>query len=619
MAIETYQYVDSVKYAAVPIWATGVHAVGELCRPNAATQYNERVHVCVTAGTSSGTEPVGLSGTTRGAQTSDSGGVVWQECTGRPAMNGSVLKTVDWNSVKNTAVLIGLIIKDIAAANYFIVDVAGTCGNGAEPTWNTTPGNTTADGGTTWRCLGAVTSFTAAFAAPHNNIGNTSVAGWFANGDTCLVGHQHNVIYINSSYNINETGSDSARNKYLCVSNTVADPTTTTSGAKESVTISGSITIQGGFADFVGIGWYTGLYDSTHINISTPVDYHSVTFTNCIFNPQDNGGNPYVSIGPAGSYNDGAYIKFKNCWFRFGKTSAYMVLAKGIFIFEDCNFADTGTAPSNLFYGSAGCTTNTRIIGGDASNISGSLFSPGTGAGHTMTIENLKLNASVSPVTGAFGSLNQGSFIMSQSDSTTGTYRKYYADYNGTIQTETTIVHTGGATDGTTPISWNVASSANATFRTPLQIGEFRFWNDVVGSSQTVTMELTTNTALNTADLGLSIDYLNSASFPTTAKVTSLPASTFDSTSALTTSSEVWGGTAQTYKYKIAVSYTPLMKGFVKGNLYLSKASSGAIYIDPKFVAAGLVVTRSEQFTISYITETNAGVLNRGLRSGIEL
>jgi hypothetical protein len=165
-----------------------------------------------------------------------------------------------------------------------------------------------------------------------------------------------------------------------------------------------------------------------------------------------------------------------------------------------------------------------------------------------------------------------------------------------------------------------VASSANATFRTPLQIGEFRFWNDVVGSSQTVTMELTTNTALNTADLGLSIDYLNSASFPTTAKVTSLPASTFDSTSALTTSSEVWGGTAQTYKYKIAVSYTPLMKGFVKGNLYLSKASSGAIYIDPKFKVSGVNFTRSEQLKGTYLTEVSSyPITNRGVRSGVEL
>jgi hypothetical protein len=365
------------------------------------------------------------------------------------------------------------------------------------------------------------------------------------------------------------------------------------------------MTINGGYLDMVGIEFDAGTTNPSTWGCCSANNVNDFSFTNCIFKEAASGSAYKFQIGNAGQNCSG---RFKSCTWRFTSSVHAIQVNRGNLVFEDCVFADSGSIPAGLFLGNAaGAGGTVRVIGGDASTINTALVGINESGSVLFTFENLKLHASVAATTSSWPAIANGSVAMVCSDSTTGNYRKYYSDYNGTIQSETSIVHTGGATDGTTPISWNTASSANTTFRSPLKIGELRFWNNATGSSQTVTVELTTNTALNTANLGLVIDYMNSASFPTTAKVTSLPASAFDSTSALTTSSETWGGTAQTYKYKIALSYTPLMKGFVKGNLYLSLPSSGAVYIDPKFIVSGINYTRSEQMTSTYLTEVNSG------------
>jgi hypothetical protein len=52
---------------------------------------------------------------------------------------------------------------------------------------------------------------------------------------------------------------------------------------------------------------------------------------------------------------------------------------------------------------------------------------------------------------------------------------------------ESTIVRTGGATDGTTPISWKVIT-ANSTYSVPFQCPPIAIWNDT-GTGQTATIE----------------------------------------------------------------------------------------------------------------------------------
>src|SRR4249920_3600668 len=122
---------------AVSKWATGATiAAGALRRQNAApTVGNERVFVCIVAGTTHATtEPTCV--VTRGGKTTDNT-VTWQECTGASAVNGDLTNTPSWTGVTGglaTAITLGAIIKRNNAASYWICSTAGNTGT-TEPAW----------------------------------------------------------------------------------------------------------------------------------------------------------------------------------------------------------------------------------------------------------------------------------------------------------------------------------------------------------------------------------------------------------------------------------------------------------------------------------------------------
>ena len=167
-------------YYAITKWATGTAiAAGALRRQNTTPSVgNERVFVCIVAGTTHATtEPTWT--VTRGGKTTDNT-VTWQECTGIAALNGDATNTPSWTisatppgGVKNTAVTLGRVIKRNNGASYQICTTAGTAGNGAEPAFSNTAGTTTADNTVTWTSLGVVGNFTG-WQAPHARLANAT-------------------------------------------------------------------------------------------------------------------------------------------------------------------------------------------------------------------------------------------------------------------------------------------------------------------------------------------------------------------------------------------------------------------------------------------------------------
>src|SRR6202012_5873839 len=121
-------------------------------------------------------------------------------------------------------------------------------------------------------------------------------------------------------------------------------------------------------------------------------------------------------------------------------------------------------------------------------------------------------------------------------------YIYYYASGQGIVNQETTIVRTGScATDGTTPISWNMTTNANSSFYYPFVSEEIAQWNDAAGASKTATVYLASNTSLNNNDIWMEIEYPSSSGAPLGATVntrmtmlgTILP---------LTSDGSTWGG-----------------------------------------------------------------------------
>ena len=115
--------------------------------------------------------------------------------------------------------------------------------------------------------------------------------------------------------------------------------------------------------------------------------------------------------------------------------------------------------------------------------------------GSSFRVINCKLPASWSG-TMPIALISSGTFIseLVYSDSANTNYRRYASVRDGALNTETTIVRTGGASDGVTPISWKLVSTAACEYLVETAKFEIAQWNSIVGSSQTITVHFVHDT-----------------------------------------------------------------------------------------------------------------------------
>ena len=152
------------------------------------------------------------------------------------------------------------------------------------------------------------------------------------------------------------------------------------------------------------------------------------------------------------------------------------------------------------------------------------------------------------------------------------------------------LVRTGGASDGVTPISGKLASNGDAEY--PLVVVEttdISIWNDSVGSSKTVTVEILHDSATNLTDgeIWLEVEYLGTSGFPLSSFVSDAKSDVLATAADQTTSSETWTTTGMTNpnKQKLSVTFTPQEAGYFQAKVYLAKASK-TVYICPKLTVS---------------------------------
>src|SRR4029078_12664558 len=95
-------------------------------------------------------------------------------------------------------------------------------------------------------------------------------------------------------------------------------------------------------------------------------------------------------------------------------------------------------------------------------------------------------------------------------DSGDTNYRSERYVFGGTQSVETTVVRTGGASDGTTPIAWKLSTTANAEWEFPLEAPPITIWNEVVGTPITVTLQgiWGGGAVPNNDDIWIDVEYL---------------------------------------------------------------------------------------------------------------
>jgi len=179
--------------------------------------------------------------------------------------------------------------------------------------------------------------------------------------------------------------------------------------------------------------------------------------------------------------------------------------------------------------------------------------------------------------------------MMDNCDSADTNYRMQRHQYEGDSYSETTLVRTGGASDGTTGLSDRHVSSANSKFYAPLYGPEMVIWNNAVGSSQTVTCEILHDsvTALTDAEVWLETEYLGTSGFPLSLFASDRAADILATPANQAASSETWTTTGMTNPntQKLVTTQTPQEKGWYRCRVALAKASY-TVYADPKLAVA---------------------------------
>lgn len=467
-----------------------------------------------------------------------------------------------------------------AAAKGYIYEctTAGTSA-GTEPTWVfTTPNTSTTTSNTAvFTCRNCTTWANATVYSDY------IVSNKIAAGDTVyrLSGVDETVPAV-VGLAFPNTLSNPCR--YIAVSDT-AEPPTTVSTCNLYTTGSSAITISGSVY-MHGVNFYAGSATSpaniTMCNTSFS-QYHS--FKNCSFNLNNTASTSVINLTSSGGQS--SYIYFDNVNISFGHVSQKMYVHFGNLYWK--GGAITGSiAPTNLFDGGATSRPGQMEINGvDLSLMTTgkSLFALGVLPGFDYKISNSKLGSGASITSGAL-TVRAVSIELNNVSAIDSNYTFSYSRYEGTLREETAIVKTNGASDGTTPYTFKIVTSANAKVIAPLVTPTLPvIWNETIGSSVTVTVDLLHDsvTALHNDEVWMVVEYLGTSGFSKSNFISSGLANILATSSTIPASSATWPGNGMTNPntQKMSVTFTPEEVGYIQVKVYVGIASY-TLYVDPK-------------------------------------
>jgi hypothetical protein len=284
--------------------------------------------------------------------------------------------------------------------------------------------------------------------------------------------------------------------------------------------------------------------------------------------------------GGAGTVTINCGFSFANVSQGIGTASAGRMLISG----------------GSILGGSSAITTAVPTTGGnstyifegfDFSNAAAALnISSVTSSQLKFMLRNCKLPASWS------GSVNSAvpgvlsQFTLNNCDSGDTNYRLQDKTIFGTVSHETTLVKTGGASDGTTTLSWKMVSNADTEWNhQTLNSPEIVKWNETAGSAITVTVDIIHDSVTNITDreIWLEVQYLGTSGTPLSLFIEDAAADYLTAAADQADSSATWTttGMANPNTQKLNVTFTPQEKGFIHAVVKIAGASK-TIYIDPE-------------------------------------
>lgn len=402
-------------------------------------------------------------------------------------------------------------------------------------------------------------------------------------GDTVYISQNHSESTA-GSISVNFADS-SGPVRILCANDGAAPPTALATSALVVTTGSGSISIAKGSAAVTlyiyGITFRTGT--GAGVGGFFAAECH---LENCRIE--------FPTTYASGSIGMSKGAEFVNCVLKFGSASQSISCgdSDSPSIIRGGSVDGSGSTPNALFSGGY----MTMIMEGvDLSALAStvSIFQGFSVTNVTVMARNCKLPASWSGALlyGSAVMLGNAAIRMVNCDSGDTNYRLWIEKLRGSIRDESTLVRTGGASDGATALSWKMTSNGgvDAVFINPLESDEIIGWNETVGSSITVSIEILHDSATNLKDdeIWLEVQYLGTSGFPLGSFISDAKADVLATAADQASSSETWTttGMSNPNKQKLSVTFTPQEKGFIHAVVKVAKASY-TVYVCPKLTVA---------------------------------
>lgn len=390
-------------------------------------------------------------------------------------------------------------------------------------------------------------------------------------------------------------GTNATPSRLLCGNDAAEPPTALATTATVTVSTNNSLTLSGTFY----------CYGITFISNGTIVCNGGATnniqiYEQCSFQ--------LTNIGSAGVWNSAAgnnnmyRTELLDCTFKpTAATNVHVlcgdtVIRGGSFLAGSAELTSVFKPQGDRAHANLDCSAFDFSQLGSTVNL---FFGSGINSGK-FVVRNCKLPASWTGLLVASGLVGPGErFEMYNCDSTDTNYRLWIEDYAGSIKSETTIVRTGGASDGTTGLSWKMVTSANAEYPViKLESGEIMVNNSVL-TAQTATVHFVhdtnvaggqgagTGSRFQDDEIWLEVMTLDTSGFPIGTWHRDCKADVLATAADQTDSTETWTTTGLTtpQKQKLSCTFTAAEVGYIVARVVVAKASK-TIYVCPKLTVA---------------------------------
>ena len=409
-------------------------------------------------------------------------------------------------------------------------------------------------------------------------------------GDTVWVSQAHAETQESAMTNACP-GTASAPCKILCVQDgggTPAEPPTTLA-ATATVTVTGDFDMTfTGNAYIHGITFACG---TGAVNVNqfwgSGAVAQNIVFSSCTFSIPATGTTSRIYFG--GSTRD-LYLYFLNCTIKFSQV-AQRALLRGHQYWYGGSVDVTTAVPTSIFNTEPAYGCDAVFHGMDFSGCTGTLVIVGNNDLMRYYFKNCRLHASTTAKTAtAIIGPGAGQIILDNCASGDTNYGLHHEKFQGTIDIETTIKRTGGASDGTTGFCWKmVGLAAGPQFFWPLESPPIVVWNESTGSAMTATVEFVHDGATNLQDdeIWAEVEYLGTSGYSTGSPGTDRMAGILSTAADQTDSTVEWTttGLSTPNTQKCVVTFTPQEKGPVVIRVMLAKASQ-TVYVCPKVTLA---------------------------------